>query len=277
MIPRHIYTFWEPKGSIPAYLRLCMQTWKTNAPDFEITVLDHNDIMPFLNRAELPADSILQLPLQIQKDAIQAAVLLNDGGIFMDVDMIILNTLQPVFEFLEQSEAVLFSNHLAFIAARPGAAVIKQWTKGIRQILTDVNPESLAQAPWDFVGNSITNSLFKSSPISQVLQLDKHKYAFTPETIHFCNKGGPGEQYRKFWFDSHEPDTPFYRNQFLIALHNSWTPDWYRKLNEDDVLKEKCLMSVTLKNVLSGNHHAFKKNRVGLIHRAGMLYYTFKK
>lgn len=277
MIPRHIYTFWEPKDSIPAYLRLCMETWKTNAPDFEITVLDHNDIIPFLNRAELPVDPIMQLPLQIQKDAIQAAVLLNDGGIFMDVDMIILNTLQPVFEFLEQSEAVLFSNHLAFIAARPGATVVGQWTEGIRQKLNDANLETLAQAPWDFVGNSITNSLFKSSPQSQVLQLDKHKYAFTPETIHFLNKGGPAEQYREFWFDSHVPETPFYSDQFLIALHNSWTPDWYRNLNEDDVLAEECLLSSTLKNVLSGDHHTMKKKQVGLIHRTGMLYHTFIK
>jgi len=277
MIPRHIYTFWEPKGSIPAYLRLCMQTWKTNAPDFEITVLDHNDILPFLSRAELPADPIMQLPLQIQKDAIQAAVLLNDGGFFMDVDMIILNTLQPVFEFLEQSEAVLFSNHLAFIAARPGAAVIDRSTEAIREKLEGVDAKTLAQAPWDFVGNSITNSLFKSSPRSHVLQLDKHKYAFTPETIHFLNKGGPVKQYREFWFDSHEPETPFYRNQFLIALHNSWTPNSYKNLNEDDLLAEPCLLSSTLKNVLNGDHHAMKKKQVGLTHRAGMLYNTFKK
>lgn len=240
-------------------------------------MLDHNDIIPFLNRAELSVDPIMQLPLQIQKDAIQAAVLLNDGGIFMDVDMIILNTLQPVFEFLEQSEAVLFSNHLAFIAARPGAAVIEQWTEGIRQKLNDAIPETLAEAPWDFVGNSITNSLFKSSPSSRVLRLDKHKFAFTPETIHFFNKGGPGDQYRRFWFDSHEPDTPFYRNQFLIALHNSWTPDWYRQLSEDDVLAEQCLLSSTLKNVLNGNHYTMKKKRVNLGHRAGMIYHTFIK
>ncbi len=277
MIPRHIYTFWEPKGSIPAYLRLCMKTWETNAPGFEITVLDHNDIIPFLDRAGFQAEPLLKLPLQVQKDAIQAAVLLNDGGIFMDVDTIILDTLQPVYEFLEKSEAVLFSNHLAFIAARPGAIVIKKWADAIRQRLNSASLKTLTNSPWDFVGNSITNSLFKSSPQSLVTRLDKHRFAYTPETIHFYNKDGPGEQYRKFWFESHEPDTPFYRNQFLIALHNSWTPDRYRKLNENDFLDEKCLLSVTLKNVLSRNHHSFKKKRVGLSHRAGMLYHTFKK
>ena len=195
----------------------------------------------------------------------------------MDVDMIILDNLQPVYKFIEQSEAVLFSKHLAFIAARPGAMVIKQWADAIRQRLNGANLETLAESPWDFVGNSITNALFKSSPQSRITQLDKHKYAFTPETIHFLNKGGPGEQYRKFWLDLHEPQAPFYRNQFLIALHNSWRPDWYRQLSENDVLENDCLLSSTLKNILNGNHSTMKKKRISLSHRARMLYHTFKK
>ena len=49
---------------------------------FRNYVLDYNGIISFLNRAGLPADAIMQLPLQIQKDAIQAVVLLHDGGTF---------------------------------------------------------------------------------------------------------------------------------------------------------------------------------------------------
>jgi len=254
-----------------------MKTWETNAPEFQVTILNHSNIEPILKKAGYPLERFYKLSLPHQKDVTMAAVLSEDGGIFMDVDMIILDTLQPVYKFLEQSEAVLFSNHLSFIAAKPEAIVTKQWADAIRQKLNGANLETLADLPWDFVGNSITNSLFKSSPQSLVSQLDKHRFAYTPETIHFSNKGGPGEQYRRFWFESHEPDSPFYRNQFLIALHNSWTPEWYSQLSEHEVLKNDCLLSSTLKIVLNRTHYTMKKNRVGLFQRAGMLYYTFKK
>jgi len=96
MLPRKIFTFWEPKDSIPAYLQICLKTWKVNAPEFEVTLLDHSDIKPLLKRAGLPVKRVMMLPLQIQKDAIEAVILHEKGGIFMDVDTVVLKNFEPV-------------------------------------------------------------------------------------------------------------------------------------------------------------------------------------
>ena len=32
---KYIFTFWEPKSKIPAYIQLCMDTWKKFLPEYE--------------------------------------------------------------------------------------------------------------------------------------------------------------------------------------------------------------------------------------------------
>lgn len=277
MAPRHIFTFWEPTDSMPAYLKLCLDTWKTNAPGFKVTTLDHSNLESYLDAADYPMDRLLMLPLQIQKDAIEAAVLHQQGGIFMDVDTIVLNNFKSVLEQLQNSEIVLFSNHLAFMAARPGAKLLQVWVDAIRKKLLNTNPEKLANAKWDFVGNSITNSLFKKHSSDLVLQLPKNDHAFTPEILHFLNNSTAIDQYHKFWFKQHKADSPFYRNQFLIALHNSWTPEWYKQLSEDEVLADDCLLSTTLKNVLNQKHHQMRKKPISIRQKAGLFFQKLKK
>lgn len=63
MIPRHIFTFWEPTDSMPAYLRLCLKTWKINAPEFEVTLLDHTNIELYLRKAGYPVDRFFNASL----------------------------------------------------------------------------------------------------------------------------------------------------------------------------------------------------------------------
>ena len=45
-----IFTFWEPKDKIPFYLKLCIETWKRNLPDFEIVVLDYSNIFNYIDK-----------------------------------------------------------------------------------------------------------------------------------------------------------------------------------------------------------------------------------
>lgn len=277
MVPRHIFTFWEPKDSMPAYLRLCLDTWKKNAPEFEVTTLDHSNIESYLHRARYPMDRLLKLPLQIQKDAIEAAVLHQNGGIFMDVDTIVLNDFKSVLKKLQSSEIVLFSNHLAFMAAKPGAKLLEVWVDEIREKLQNTGPDKLTHAEWDFVGNSITNSLFEERSEDLVLKLPKNDHAFTPEILHFLNSGTADEQYLNFWFERHAQEAPFYRNQFLIALHNSWTPNWYKQLSEDEVLADDCLLSKTLKNVVNQDHHQMSKKPISIRQKAGLFIQKIKK
>jgi hypothetical protein len=45
-----IFTFWEPRGSMPGYLRLCMRTWGKFLPEHEIVLLDYSNLEQWIGK-----------------------------------------------------------------------------------------------------------------------------------------------------------------------------------------------------------------------------------
>jgi hypothetical protein len=46
------------------------------------------------------------------------------------------------------------------------------------------------------------------------------------------------EKYIKFWFEANlSIEEAFSMNPIIIGLHNSWTPEWYKELLDEDILK----------------------------------------
>ena len=132
---KRIFTFWEPKEKLPAYLKLCMQTWKKFLPEYEIVILDYANLNQWLG--ENFFDNILykKFSLPKQADAIRCAVLKRYGGIWMDCDTIL--TSNKVRNFLSlKSSFILIGSHIAFIIASSRSYVLKQWLKGIYSRMT---------------------------------------------------------------------------------------------------------------------------------------------
>jgi mannosyltransferase OCH1-like enzyme len=99
-----IFTFWEPRDHVPAYLRLCRDTWTRNSPGFDITVLDHDNLEHHTGPDALDIETLKSARLGLQKDAILFAVLAKNGGIFMDMDTIVLSSLQDIQRKLDTTE-----------------------------------------------------------------------------------------------------------------------------------------------------------------------------
>lgn len=63
----------------------------------------------------------------------------------------------------------------------------------------------------------------------------------------------PIAQYRRFWFAETPPVAVadvLRPGVDAVALHNSWTPDWYQRLGRDQVLANPCLLSRCLAHLL---------------------------
>ena len=45
---KYIFTFWEPESKIPAYIRLCMHSWKKFLPEYEIVILNYKNLDKWL-------------------------------------------------------------------------------------------------------------------------------------------------------------------------------------------------------------------------------------
>ena len=83
-----IFSFWEPKGNIPGYLKLCIKTWKKFLSDYEIIILDYESLKEYLGTKLYSQIIFKDMPIAIQSDAIRVALLNKYGGIWMDTDNI---------------------------------------------------------------------------------------------------------------------------------------------------------------------------------------------
>lgn len=220
---KRIFTFWEPRGNIPPYLQLCMQTWKKFLPDYEIVIVDYSNLNQWLGKDFY--DNILykNFSLAKQADAIRCALLKKYGGLWFDCDTIV--TGEQIRSILHQdSSFVVLGSHVAFIAAHSNSPILIQWLKGIKRNLLFYKKYNAGKTiwqklllflhypfcyrklarnleNWNYLGNLILNRLIKKHQKSGnkkiLLSLDRTS-AF-PEIAKFGTTNC--ENYRKFYFE----------------------------------------------------------------------------
>jgi hypothetical protein len=94
----------------------------------------------------------------VQKDAIMIAVLKEQGGIFMDVDTLAFRDISPIVRKLNETEAVMFGSHVAFLATRPHSRVLARCLGEIQARLDRLEGRNDAELrlPWDYMAGSRT-------------------------------------------------------------------------------------------------------------------------
>lgn len=282
MVQPRVFTFWEPRDALLPYLDLCRRTWERHLAAFEVVVLDHQNLETYIGVETYDIAALKTFPLQVQKDAVMAAVLLRHGGVFMDMDTLVLADISLLLRTLATSEVVLFDSHLAFMAARPQARILRLWVQAVQHRLAQVSESggSGDAAAWDALGNSLLpvvmdevargvgawlrvptslvarrrRLLFRTLYRRYLRSLDRRVYGFIAEASYYERDGGdPFAAYRRFWFDEDlRPDVVLKPGRMIVGLHNSWTPDWYKQLSAPEVLEQPCLLSRTLRRLLDG-------------------------
>jgi hypothetical protein len=152
-----IFIFWEPKGAMPGYLKLCRKTWEAALSGYRIIDLDYSNLEEYIEPGAFDIPSFKKLRLHMQKDVIMAAVLKKNGGIFLDIDNIVLKDIAPIVRKLRRSQIVSFGMHLGIMAARPQATLFTPWLEGVRERLArlEAHPEERETMNWGHWGNRI--------------------------------------------------------------------------------------------------------------------------
>jgi hypothetical protein len=255
---------------------------------------------------------LVRLPLQ--KDAVMMAVLMQHGGVFMDIDTLVMSNIDPIVDMLKDTEVIMFTTHLAFVAARRDSLIISQCLERMQKRLLAIKSGDIivGELPWDYLGNAVLNEtmeeladqsdlkgLVKAKALDRgfrlfrtivniaekwklpkrlvlhsvrntlwgrrmdlffdtlykkhLTMLDRRTYGYIPEAAHDRRRFRDGEKkYLYYWFESdlNVNDLKKYSDT-VIGLHNSWTPDWYKQLSEKNVLEHDCLLSKTIRHILS--------------------------
>ena len=285
MIPRddmekRIFTFWEPKEAMPAYIRLCMRTWAKVLPDYEVVLLDHGSLGEWFDFGDL-RPVLDSMPLSQQSDAIGAALLVKYGGLWLDADTILLSDcVQDAFHV--PANFVQFGAHCALAASRKNGLIARAWWREVERNLRFKHDcerwqdglgclrlrmkyllsyarrhEHLHR--WDYLANFSLSSGWSSLPVRVTKKIHSlfgiREYASldraTARPEMAFGFGDDEAAYRRFWFEeNHFDEIRRWPGAGLAMLHNSWTPDAFRMLDEDGVLAQPCTFSSVVKWIL---------------------------
>ncbi|MCQ2739526.1 MAG: capsular polysaccharide synthesis protein [bacterium] len=255
---KKIFTFWEPKENMPAYLKLCLKTWEQNLKDYEIVILDYSNIKDYIGNDFYDKSLYAKFSLAKQADAIRAAVLYLHGGIWLDVDTVLTANALDVLSKIE-SDFVLLDYHVGFIKAEKESKILNFWTQEARQRIIDgkdVNfftkfynkKHSKKVRKWDYLGNGIINKYLKNADKKDFYMINSRDYMAFPEINYFNPKNNFEKTYVDFYFRNDFSEYVLSNKSLgIFCLHNSWTPDKYKKMGKEEFLNCKCTLSELLK------------------------------
>ena len=267
MTQNNIFAFWESPNPIPAYLDLCRDTWIKNIPNCKIHILNHSNLHQYIGNT-YDLDKLKTISFAMQSDIISAAVLEKFGGLFLDLDCIVIDDIFDIFSNISDTKLISFGRpdskaiHLAVLFCRtPNNPILCEWRKASQERLQN-KPEKY---PWHYFGNGIINALLnKPEYKNDFYIIDRTQSGNILESAVFGDNPNKAiEDYKNLYFSdffSFSPTLLEKVNCGVISLHNSWSPPEYKNMpNKAEFLNRNVPISGLLDYVL--NNDTKNKNR----------------
>lgn len=226
-----IFTFWE--GQMPDYIKLCMKTWK-----FRPIVLNYRNLNDW---TDLSVDKLHGFTLPQIADCVRVHVLRDHGGYWLDTDTIMFANLpeQNICGDIENR-----TNTIGFLHTEPNSDMFTKWAEYQDYVIN--NPDKIIDLhKWDVFGNRFTDNYIKEH---KEIRLHDVTYCW-PETYMIRGAESRRIKYTKFYFELNFTLSDFIP-MWLLMLHNSWTPTWYKQLSESEVLQYPCTLSNILREMV---------------------------
>lgn len=226
----NVFTFWE--GRMPAYIELCIKTWKVPH-----VILDYNTVNDY---TDLPIEKIKRFTLPHIADCVRVHVLRDQGGYWFDADTIMVTEHLPDTDLVGYPEERTSSAGLLY--SKPQSDMFVEWAKYQDEIINGTQTPTW----WATFVNDFSDPYTKEHKEIRIHPI----IDYWPETYMVQDYIPRYQKYQRFYFDEHHSLADM-RPTDLLMLHNSWTPDWYKRLNTNEVLGHNCTMSNILRETLT--------------------------
>ena len=145
--PRFIWTYWDKgEAGLPEFLRICLESWRHNCPDWQVVVLGPSNVLEFLELGvDLPSTFFEIDRPSLQSDVARLAVLARYGGIYTDISTLAMsNVAEQVRKVLDDGASVYSYHNFAwlhdfvaawFMACKPNEEVMIEWSRALNHIL----------------------------------------------------------------------------------------------------------------------------------------------
>jgi hypothetical protein len=234
-----LWCLWEPPEQMPGYVRACLRTIERNA-GLEVRLLSAHDvavICPAM-RQELAARAPT---LAQQADYYRAHILAQHGGLWLDLDTVVMQSLRPLVEGLNHYEVVARRNRLqqlsvSVLAMRPEGAA-RRWVALQEQILE--GPESPA---WTALGSEALTRACEGATVQLIPPADVAPLDWTEAEL-FASRWAPTALALK--------DRPS-----AVNLYHSRLPAVVKEASEEEALASTLLVGRLLRAALSDGEPA---------------------
>lgn len=205
------------------------------------------------------------MTVPIQADAIRVALLKKYGGIWMDIDTIAINkeflSNLKGFEMAMLGYSKPATQNLGFIYCSQNSSIIEEWLRGIiykvrfyKKAINDMKTKKKFNITlwntinaWNYLGNGILDKLVKNVSTKKFYRLDNNKLKVFPELYFFKNSSksalNMAEKYKEFYFKAGDANKILNKSDCLIMLHNSWTPEKFKLMKENEFLNQNIMLS----------------------------------
>ena len=180
-----IWMYWEdpPGRKKPYYINLCQLLIKRKNPESHVIILNPQNINNYIN---VPSGWSQLKHIAHRADYARVAILYKYGGIYIDSDMIMLNSLDPIFQLLKKYDFIAYEYQsplknkrkkydindikenitkntyripIGFLATKPENPLFKIWLEKINEKFTKTKGHNLIEMGWNNMGRKILNHL----------------------------------------------------------------------------------------------------------------------
>ena len=216
---------------MPAYIRLCMATWK-----MPYIVLNYDNLRQY---TDFDIERAKRFTLPQIADCVRVHVLRDNGGYWLDADTIMLGDKLPDTDMVGDPESR--DNSIGLLWAEPHSQMFTEWAAFQDEIIRRDDTPSY----WATMGNAFTDDYVKRHEQVRIHPIDD----YCPETYMIREDIPRWQKYRRFYFEERNTLSDI-RPTDVLMLHNSWTPEWYKNVPEGKVLDANCTMSNILREAL---------------------------
>ena len=226
--PLPIWLYWDDLNGAPraAYLRLCERTIRAHAGDHEVRVTNAGNIREWL--PDLPA-SFESLQLAHRADFARAHLIAAEGGVWLDMDTIVLRPIDDLIEAMGQSDAALYGDerviYIGTVIGRRNSALFGQWAEAQDRVLAEMISTPIS---WNSLGSELLSGItghmpFHRFPIEQLAPIQWRDWRL------FLSRTFPARPILE-------------AAPWQVALYNNFLAPHLRSLDEQTLLKSERLI-----------------------------------
>lgn len=159
---RNVFIYWVgPVYPLISILRNLMYLHSTSGKGYTINLITDKNVHTFIK--DIPSYFSSMLPAH-QADFVRVNVVCDYGGIWLDSDTLVIDSLDSLFDILDERNGFFIKENNRYLlngifGSKPATLLMNEWKRAMNIKLKDSN----GKIGWTAIGNSILEKIYSSS------------------------------------------------------------------------------------------------------------------